>query len=136
MRVSHTESTLSGEETIVANVAVIVGVLLMLVGIGSYAGSGGASFTAMIPAAFGLPIFALGLVARNELRRKHAMHGAVVVGLLGFLGSVGRAIQLPQALSGASERPMAVYASTAMCLICLVFVILCIKSFKEARRAA
>jgi uncharacterized membrane protein len=120
----------------VAKTAITVGLLLILIGIVSYVGSGGASVTALIPAFFGVPIFACGLVARNELRRKHAMHGAVVFGLLGFLGSLRFVPQLGQAMSGQAERPLAVYAGTAMCVICLVFVIACVKSFIAARKAA
>jgi hypothetical protein len=91
----------------------------------------------LIPAFIGVPIFALGLVARNPLRRKDAMHGAVMFGLIGFLGSLMGARKWPALLSGqAVERPLAAWEQLAMAIICLVFVVLCVRSFIAARRAA
>ena len=120
-----------------AKTAITVGLLLMLLGIGSYIGSGRSSFTALIPSFIGLPIFALGLVALNEMRRKHAMHGAILFGLLGFLGSLRFASKWPALLSGQSnESSTAPLAGLAMAIICLVFIVSCVKSFIAARRTA
>ncbi|MDF2440620.1 MAG: hypothetical protein JWN98_1604 [Abditibacteriota bacterium] len=120
-----------------AKTAIAVGILLMVLGIGCYLGSGAASVTALIPAFIGVPIFAFGLVARNEMRRKHAMHGAVLFALLGFLGSLRSAPQWPKVLSGQTiERPLAAWETLAMAIICLVFVVLCVKSFIAARKSA
>ena len=119
-----------------AKTTIIVGILLIAVGVASYVASGGASFTALIPSFIGLPIFALGLVALNEMRRKHAMHGAIVFGLLGFLGSLRFASKWPALLSGQSTEPSsAPWAGLAMAIICLVFIVLCVKSFIAARKA-
>ena len=120
-----------------AKVAIIIGLILMALGIGSYIGTAGASLTALIPCAIGLPILVCGALALNALRRKAAMHVAVVIALLGFLGSLGRAIQLPAALSHAASvaHPIAVYASTVLNVLCLIFIILAVRSFIDARRA-
>jgi hypothetical protein len=59
----------------------------------------------------------------------------VTVGLLGFLGSFSRAIdEYIQAHGQPLAHPAAVEDQAAMAAICLVFVILCVRSFIAARR--
>ncbi len=120
-----------------AKVTIATGVLLILVGIGFWIGVGESSITALIPAFFGLPIVAFGLVARKESARKHAMHAAVLFGLLGLAGSVR--MGLPQwklmAQGVPVPRPMAATEQLIMAIICGAFVILCIVSFIKARKA-
>ena len=48
------------------------------------------SVTALIPAFVGAIIAVCGVVALSEGMRMHAMHGAVLVGLLGCLAGLGR----------------------------------------------
>ena len=114
--------------------AVIFGGLLILTGIVGYVHgvmNDRASLTAFIPAAFGLVIAILGLAAQaKESLRKHLMHAAVVVGLLGFLVPAGRLISKFSELSLSA----AVVSQLVMALLCLVFVLLCIRSFIAARR--
>jgi uncharacterized membrane protein len=118
--------------------SIFFGVLLILLGIIGYlygSMNGNASLTAMIPAIFGLILVSLGFVGKgNENLRKHVMHGAVVVGLLGFLATVTSFFKIPALLAGTAERPAAVVSQLAMSVICLVFVILCVNSFISARR--
>ena len=119
-----------------AGTTIAFGVVLIVLGVAGYAGSGGASVTALIPAFFGVVLAALGVLARNEGLRKHAMHGAVLVGLLGFLGSGGGLLQVPALMSGGEvARPTAVVAQSAMALLMLLFVGLCVRSFISARAA-
>jgi fluoride ion exporter CrcB/FEX len=118
--------------------SILCGILLILVGIGGYVYgmiNGNASVTALIPAILGLILAVLGFAAQaKENLRKHLMHGAVIVGLLGFLATVSSVLKLPALFDGTAERPAAVVAQFATTLICLVFVILCVKSFIDARR--
>jgi hypothetical protein len=114
--------------------AIISGFLLILVGIIGYVyGMMGerASLTALIPAGFGLVLLILGFLSQSkENLRKHLMHVAVLVALLGFL------IPTFRILSRLSDFTMnaANLSQLAMALICLVFVILSVKSFIDARR--
>ena len=114
--------------------AIVSGILLILVGIAGYAigvVNDNASLTAMIPAAFGLLLLILGFVAKSrENLRKHLMHAAVLVGLLGFIIPTAR---LVSGWSKLSVSP-AVLSQALMGLICLFFVILSIQSFVNARR--
>ena len=114
--------------------AIISGVLLIVIGILGYVFSiidGNTSLTALIPAAFGLLLAILGFIAKsNENLRKHLMHVAVIVGLLGFL------IPTVRLLSRISDIKvsLAVLSQAAMAIVCLFFVILCVQSFINARR--
>lgn len=117
-----------------ANTTIGFGVVLIVVGLVSYFATGAASWTALIPAIFGLLLLMFGMIARNENMRKHAMHGAAVIGLLGFLGSVSGIWQLFKMMGGeAVDRPEAAIARAIMAVICLAFVALTVKSFIAAR---
>lgn len=119
-----------------AGTTIAFGVVLIVLGVAGYLGSGGVSVTALIPAIFGVVLAALGALARNEAMRKHAMHGAVLVGLLGFLGSARGLLQLPALMSGGEvARPTAVAAQSVMAILMLLFVVLCVRSFIAARAA-
>ena len=110
--------------------------LLVVLGVGSYVGTGMSSATALIPAGFGVVLGVLGLLARKESIRKHVMHVAAMVALLGFLGAARGFAQLPALLSGGDvERPVAVWAQVAMAVLCLTLEILYVRSFIAARRA-
>jgi len=118
-----------------ANVTIGLGIVLLALGLGSYFGSGRTSVTALIPAFFGLPLLALGCVALKENVRKHAMHVAVAISLLGCVGAVRGLAKLPRLLTGGEvERPTAVAIQSAMSVLCGVFVLLCVWSFIKARR--
>ena len=109
-------------------ITLAVGVLLVIQGVGFYVGTGGKSITALIPAFVGLPILVLGILARKEAARKHAMHLAAGLALLGLLAAVGR-----MASAGLSASAAGV-SLLIMALLTGGFLILCIKSFVDARR--
>lgn len=111
------------------------GILLIAVGAWGFFATGSQHPTALIPAYFGLVLFWSGVLAIKPERRALWMHIAVTAGLLGFLGSVIQAIREYVAAHGAPlAHPAAVEAQTAMAGICLVFVLLCVRSFIAARR--
>lgn len=111
----------------------LFGLILIVLGVASYVMTGRTSITAMIPAFFGAVLLICAIVARaNEGARKHAMHAAVAVGMVGMLASLTRA--LPAALRGEVSRP-AVIAQLIMGALLLIYVALGVRSFVEARRA-
>ena len=116
--------------------SIACGALLILVGIIGYVYglmNASASITALIPAFFGLVLVILGFLAQTkENLRKHLMHAAVLVALIGFLMTAGRLLSK----LGSLTHSAAVFSQLAMALICLVFVILCVKSFINARRTS
>jgi uncharacterized membrane protein len=110
----------------------LFGLILIALGIFSYVGTGRTSVTALIPAFFGAVLLVCAIVARaSEGARKHAMHAAVAVGMVGLLGALARA--LPAALRGEVSRP-AVVAQLVMGALLLIYVALGVRSFVEARR--
>lgn len=118
---------------------IVCGVLLILIGVIGYVYgvmTGGSSPTALIPAMFGLILAILGFAAKSkESARKHIMHAAVFLGLIGFVATASSFLQIPALLAGTADRPAAVVARVLMSVICLVFVFLCVKSFINARRS-
>jgi hypothetical protein len=87
--------------------------------------------TALIPAAFGVVFVLLGLLARQDRLRMHVMHLAVLVGLVGFVIPLWRIVV---ALTAKPPSPLAVWMNALMAAGCLAFVVLCVKSFIDARR--
>ncbi|MFN0171205.1 MAG: hypothetical protein ACKV22_32720 [Bryobacteraceae bacterium] len=118
-----------------ARITIIAGLLLVLVGLGFFIGTGMEHRTALIPVAFGAALIGLGRLARSEERRKMAMHLAVVIALLGFGGTARALGKVVQYLSGQPvDRPAAVIAQAIMAIVLGVFVALSIRSFMQARR--
>ncbi|MEM1157092.1 MAG: hypothetical protein AAF649_05780 [Verrucomicrobiota bacterium] len=114
-------------------IGTVFGLLLIGIGVGGYVGGEMASKTALIPAFFGLPILISSLIAFKEACLKHGMHAAAIFGVLGFLAPLGRVV--PQTLKGEFELNLAGGCMLAMIAVSGVFVALCVKSFKDARRA-
>lgn len=118
-----------------ANTTIGFGIVLLVLGIGGYYGTGQVSVTALIPAAFGLLMVILGVVARDPRKTKHAMHFAAMLGVLGFLGSARGLLKLGPMMAGeAVDRQGAVFAQAAMAILMLLFTSMCVRSFIAARR--
>lgn len=116
------------------NTSIICGTLLILIGIVGYvvgATDGRASVTALIPAFFGVILLLLGVFSRTkEGLRKHLMHAAALVALLGFVMPAGMLLMRIREFT----ISLASMSQLAMALVCLVFVILAIRSFTQARK--
>lgn len=121
-----------------AKVTLVFAVLLAILGIGSYVGTGSQHPTALIPLYFGLALGIFGWLAisPDEGRRKLFMHVNVTIGLLGFLGSGWRALHSYGAARSAGVEPdrIAIGAQAAMAGLLLIYVLMCVKSFIDARR--
>lgn len=111
--------------------ALLSGALLVAWSVVTFFLSESRSPTAFIPAGFGVLLGIFGLIATKESARKHAMHGAAVVGLLGLLGGFGMGIK-----KVVSEPGLAAYSQLFLGLVSLVFLVVCIRSFIAARKAA
>jgi len=117
----------------VSKITIAVGAFLIVLGLIGYLGTGMVSWTALIPAFFGLLLTILGVLALQEGWRKHAMHVAVMIAQVGFLG--GAFSFMRPLLSGGEMKPMAATMQALMALTCAAFVGLCVKSFIDARVA-
>ncbi len=117
-----------------SSLAILFGILLNIVGLVGFFGTGSTHYTALIPCGLGLLLILSGLVARKEKLRQHAMHVAVLVALLGFLGTAS-ALGKITLLFGtiADPKAPAIIAKSATALLCGVFFVLCVRSFVRAR---
>ena len=116
-----------------AALTIALGVALIVVGLAGYFLTGAVSVTALIPAAFGLVLAVAGVLARDERRRQHAMHAAVAIALLGFLGSARGLLQIGRVFDGTAARPAAVVAQAIMALLTLGYIVMAVRSFIAAR---
>jgi len=118
------------------NLSKATGILLVMLGTLGYVTSDGASWTALIPAFVGIPMFLFGYFGEKETLRRHMMHAAAALSLLGFLGTVGGIPKTISLLAGGTvARPQAAVVQAAMAVICLGFLIFAVQSFIAARRA-
>ena len=88
-----------------------------------------------IPASFGVLLLVCGVIGMKESARKHAMHAAAMVGLLGALATLGKGgYDLYKMSQGMDVNPRAMTFVFLMAVLCSVFVGLCVKSFIDARK--
>jgi uncharacterized membrane protein HdeD (DUF308 family) len=119
---------------------IICGSLLVLVGIVGYGTAtpgedGKVSPTALIPAFFGAALVICGVLAFKDSLRKHVMHLAALIGVLGVLGGFMPLIRQYSKTGDFNPFKKSAIAGELMILVCLVFVGLCVNSFIQARRA-
>ncbi len=118
-------------------ITIATGILLIAYGVYSFSIAEVTSPTALIPAYFGLGLLICGLVALKEKLLKHAMHAAAMIGLLGFLGGAIMGFpKLPKLLAGDIVDPKELNKARSqnlLAFVCLIFVLLCINSFVQAR---
>jgi uncharacterized membrane protein YeaQ/YmgE (transglycosylase-associated protein family) len=119
--------------------AILFGLLLIALGLVGYfapeklgeVGEKGTSPTALIPAVIGAILLLCGLiVAAKPTLRKHVMHLAAVVGLLGAIGGV-----MPLMRTDFDFKKSSAVSGALMIGLCALFVILCVRSFVLARIA-
>jgi len=104
--------------------------LLVTLGLGAFLMSG--SRTALMPAYPGLLLAVLaGLAMAFEQARRHFMHGAAVVALLGAMAPAAALI-----IRAAEMSPLALSVNLGMLVLSAVLLVLMIRSFIAARRAA
>lgn len=122
-----------------AKVTIVFGILLVIVGMGGYIGTGSTHPTALIPLWFGLALGIGGFLAisPSEKRRRLFMHINVTVGLLGCIGAIGSALHSygHSRSLGLDPDVKALTAQLAMAIILLIYVNLCVRSFIQVRRA-
>lgn len=119
----------------------VIGFFLILTGLSGYFlghpdATGQAHHpTALIPAAIGAVLAILGALAFNDKLRKHVMHFAAMVGLL---GAIGDGMQLLKTINNTTDsaemRQMKLVSMSVTLVLCVIFVVLCIRSFIQARK--
>ena len=122
-----------------SKVTLLFAVLMIVLGLAGYLGTGSQHPTALIPAWFGVALCVFGLLAMSpsESRRKLFMHINVTVGLLGFLGGAVEAVRgyVHAKSAGLEPDQIALASKTTMAGLMFIYVILCVRSFVAARLA-
>lgn len=114
--------------------AFAVGGILTVTGFIAYFASETSSMTALIPAALGVLILIAAIISRTPKARRHALHTALAIALLGLGGTAMNVMKLGELFAGNTERPNAVIASTVTFVVLLVFLVAGLVSFLRARR--
>ncbi len=120
-----------------ARLTIGLGIVLTLMAVVCFALTGSSHPTALIPGGVGLLFVLFGGLATSPEPKRRAlwMHVAVMISLLMFLGTVSADLLAVQILRGATvPHPVAVWEKAATSILCLIFTLLCIRSFVSARR--
>jgi peptidoglycan/LPS O-acetylase OafA/YrhL len=121
-----------------AKITIVFGILLILVGLVGFFGTGSAHPTALIPTWFGVALGVGGFLAisPSESRRKLLMHINVTIAALGCIGAFVEALRGYGAERSAGLDPdmKALAAKLVMAILLLIYVNLCVRSFIAARR--
>tara|TARA_Y100001970_G_C14188167_1_gene833800 strand:- start:1438 stop:1806 length:369 start_codon:yes stop_codon:yes gene_type:complete len=114
-------------------IIIFIGIFLQVIGFIFFALAGfeGKAWTALIPSFLGTIIFICGILSYcNRSIIKHAMHTAMLVSLLGIIGSGMRLIpSLLKNVYGSKE-----FAQTLTLFFCTLLIVLGIRSFIQARQ--
>ena len=119
-----------------AKLTIGFGIILVLLAVIGFVATGSAHPTALIPAIFGLLLVLFGALANTTDSKKRMlwMHISVTVGLIGFLSLIPADIAVFKLANGAQyPYPAAVIEKAAMSLLCLLYVLFCVRSFINAR---
>jgi hypothetical protein len=121
--------------------AILIGAILVAIGLqgyydfGDYLGVEKQQPTALIPAGVGGVLVLLGLIGMaGGGARKHSMHLAAMVGILGFAGALYRPVMGLVKDKAIDFNHVPTRLQLAMAGLCLAFVLMCIQSFINARR--
>jgi uncharacterized membrane protein len=122
-----------------AKLTLVLALLLVVLGLAGYIGTGSQHPTALIPTWIGLVLGLGGFLAisPSEGRRKLFMHINVTVALLGFIGSAVEAIRgyVHATSVGLPPDQIALASKVTLAGLLLIYVILCVRSFIAARRS-
>ena len=118
-------------------VTILFGLLLIVLGVVGYVGTGWQAPTALIPMYVGIVFTILGFLARRGSQKKRmlVMHIAVTLAALCFLvTSLSIWYFIRMEMGHAVVRPIAVEDQAVFSVMMLIYVLLCVRSFIKARR--
>ena len=118
-----------------AKLTIGFGVVLVLVSAGFWLATGRTETAALHPAGIGVLLLLSGVLANTENTKQRMiwMHVAVTAGLIGLLLTGIRAV-LTLVKGTIAANPLGFDERVVIALICLVYVVLCVRSFITARR--
>ncbi len=118
-----------------SSTTIVFGFAYLILGISGFVLTGSVHKTALIPCVFGALFLVFGLLGRKESLRKHVMHAAVLIALLAFLGTARALSHLPELFNGTAEKPASIITQSLNAGFSILYIILAVRSFIQARRA-
>ena len=118
-------------------VTIAFGLLLIILGVAGFVLTGSTHPTALIPSWAGLLFIVFGALANSADAKKRMLwkHVSVTVALLLFLGTIKADVDVIRLSRGmVFAHPIAVEEKAGMSLLCLLYVLLCVRSFVVARK--
>lgn len=112
-----------------------IGATLTVLGIVAYLVTGATSITALIPAFVGVLLLVCAAIARKPALRRHSIHAALVIAVLGAAGSLMNVVKLGDLFAGTAQRPSAIIVSTVMFVLLVLYIAMGVRSFVVARRS-
>ncbi|WP_263379843.1 hypothetical protein [Granulicella paludicola] len=118
-----------------AKLTIGFGVVLVLVSAGFWLATGRTETAALHPAGIGVLLILCGVLSNTENTKQRMiwMHVAVTAGLIGLLLTGIRAL-LTLIKGTIAANPLGFDERVVIALICLIYVVLCVRSFIAARR--
>ncbi len=115
----------------------IAAILLIVVGVTGYVNQNPETMspTALIPAFIGGALAICGLLAFKDGLRKHAMHAAAAIALVGGIAALSRILGRVASGKSLDFSEPAVVSTSLTTLICFVLLAMCVNSFIQARKA-
>lgn len=114
-----------------AKVVMTFAVVLLLLGIGMFFGTGATSPTALIPAVFGGLLLLTGALAQKQHLHWRATVGTTVIALVGCLSTIVSLMTYSEVVG-----PIAIASKVVMAALCGLLVLLCVQSFWRTRQSA
>jgi hypothetical protein len=124
-------------KNLMAKLTIVFGILLIVLALVGFVATGSQHPTALIPSVMGIAFVFFGFMANSPDSKKRMlwMHISVTVALLGFLGTIPADIDAIRLSQGRFfSHPAAIEEKGAMSLLCLIYVLFCVRSFIKARR--
>jgi len=122
----------------VAKNTVLLGVLLTILGLGTFAllRLDPGKWTALLPAFFGILFLLLGAIAHKPVVPfRLPVYAALVLALIAVLGTAGGLIKMASLLAGSEiKRPVAAAEQAVTALLCGGFLTMALKSLLNTRR--
>ncbi len=118
-----------------ARIAIVFGMLLCGLTLAALCLSTQKMPAQFCPMMFGIPLLFAGVVGLNPHRRKHAMHAAAAVAMVGTIGGGANAlVSTVRHFTGIATNPLGLQTIIVMTSLCLIYLLISIYSFLTVRR--
>lgn len=115
-----------------SRISMATGIILIVLGGLAYALTAFASWTALIPALFGLLFIVCGLI--GFINQTIGAVLGIILAVAGVVGTGMNLVELGSVFTGVSEQPAAVITSTITCVLLVAYVVVMSRGLMNAYR--